>query len=142
MKNPITSHSIPQYWQSSFTQTTQIQLLLSTLEQSFIKEIEEHEFEKVLKQCNTKSAPGPSKITYKFWKKCCDQMKSYILALFNKSFLLDQLQKNWLESELILLPKPRDWEKNLNLTHPIILLEILWKLYIKILSNHLTSTIL
>lgn len=39
------------------------------------------------------------------------------------------------------MPKLRDWKGNLNLTRPIILLETIWKLYNKILTNRLTFTI-
>lgn len=62
-----------------------------------------------------KSALGPSKLPYKFWKKCGALLKQYILALFNQCLSQGSTPKNWLQSELILLPKPKDWEGNLNL---------------------------
>lgn len=81
------------------------------------------------------------KIPYKFYKNSSKTIKELICWLFNICIQKGTTPLKWIRSELILLPKPKDWEENLQLTQSIILLETLQKVYTKLLTNRLTFAI-
>lgn len=77
----------------------------------------------VLKLVPNKKAPGVTLIPYELLKHLDPLLLNEIIKLFNsviqKSFMLD----DWLISNIILLPKPKDWKGNLDLIQSIALLE-------------------
>lgn len=60
-----------------------------------------------------------------------------LIETFNNILITGKALLNWLESEMILLPKPKNWESDFLLTRLIILLECSRKLFLKIITNRL-----
>ena len=46
----------------------------------------------------------------------------------------------WKKTNTILIPKPKNWNKNIDITRPIVLIETARKLFTKILTNRLEVT--
>lgn len=83
MSSPLSTFNIPDYWNKSFSITGRIKSLKPKIKEIIMEPITLDKFDKTLNSCNFKSAPGPSKIPYKFWKNAGPQLKKYIIALLN-----------------------------------------------------------
>lgn len=139
MSNPINNHLLPHRWQDHFKKLNLPSNTISNLQSSLMQKITLDEFDSALKMCRSKSVPGPSLILYKILKLLSIKAKEKLIKTFNNILLTGQTPIDWLESEIILLPKPKDWEGDLALTRPIILLECSRKLFFKIITNYLYS---
>src|SRR6266496_3170862 len=51
--------------------------------------------------------------------------------------LLKKMPSAWKKTNTILIPKPKNWNKNIDITRPIVLIETARKLFTKILTNRL-----
>ena len=47
------------------------------------------------------------------------------------------MPKAWKKTNTILIPKPKNWHKNIDITRPIVLIETARKIFTKILTNRL-----
>ncbi|CAG8828680.1 7391_t:CDS:1, partial [Dentiscutata erythropus] len=56
----------------------------------------------------------PTNILYEFIKHMGKKSKEQICKLFNRIINEGELPKDWITSVIVLLPKPKDWEGNLN----------------------------
>ncbi|GBB87496.1 hypothetical protein RclHR1_13990006 [Rhizophagus clarus] len=82
-------------------------------------------------------APGPSKITYEDIKHLSQLGHSYLLHIYNYCFNNNCIPSAWKSAYIFPIPKPQDWNSELNNTRPITLLETPRKLYVSILSKRL-----
>ncbi|GBB90362.1 hypothetical protein RclHR1_01730010 [Rhizophagus clarus] len=82
-------------------------------------------------------APGPSKITYEDIKHLSQLGHSYLLHIYNYCFNNNCIPSAWKLAYIFPIPKPQDWNSQLNNTRPITLLETPRKLYVSILSKRL-----
>src|SRR6266487_3492415 len=50
------------------------------------------------------------------------------------------MPSTWKKTNTILIPKPKNWHKNVDVTRPIVLIEIARKLFTKIMTNRIEQT--
>jgi hypothetical protein len=62
-----------------------------------------------------------------------------IITFLNACIRLNDILSAWREANVYPIPKPKEWECNLNNTHPITLLEVLRKLIVRILNTRFTT---
>ncbi|GBB86127.1 hypothetical protein RclHR1_12590008 [Rhizophagus clarus] len=84
-------------------------------------------------------APGPTGITYEFWKHFLKPHYNKILTFFNNILNTGHIPSAWKEALLYPIPKPEFWNYQLDKTRPIILLETLRKIFVKIITNRLNK---
>lgn len=129
--NPITWYNIDNEWEASFSSiqiSENIEQMIYELTSKLITEDKFYQTVKEIKKGNF--IPGPSKINYKIIKQMKHVTCSYLIKFINTCITNGTTPISWIDSELILLPKPKDWKENLNLTRSIILLDTFWKIYI------------
>src|SRR5579864_9756577 len=84
-----------------------------------------------------KSAPGASSINYK-WFKVLNQDGIRIMCWFAEiCFRSGQFPKSWSDSQLYPIPKHSAWEGDVRKTRPIILLECLRKIYMRMITKRI-----
>jgi len=80
-----------------------------------------------------------SKITYEIIKESNGEMKELLRKFYNECIRAELMPINWSKGVIYSIPKPGDWNLNLNKTRPITLLECPRKHLMKILTNRLTK---
>ena len=92
-----------------------------------------------LQACKNSSAAGLSGIGYKMLKhlpECLNRsLRKLSFICFNSGLVSEQ----WKWSQVYPIPKPSDWNFNLDITRPILLLECCRKLTVKILTQRLSD---
>lgn len=141
MSNSINDHTLPPMWQNPFAKLNLLSNIINNLQTSLTRIITIEEFNYNLKLCHSQSAPGPSLISYKILKLLSLKAKEHLIDTFNNIIKSGHAPIDWLESEIILLLKLKDWEGNISLTRSIILLEYIRKLFLKIIINRLYSNL-
>ena len=58
----------------------------------------------------------------------------------NLAIEISDIPREWKQANIILIPKPKDWRMNVDITRPITLLETARKLFTKILTNRIESS--
>ncbi|POG67125.1 hypothetical protein GLOIN_2v1460814 [Rhizophagus irregularis DAOM 181602=DAOM 197198] len=101
--------------------------------------IKMEELERVLQNLKTNKAPGSSGITYDFWKKSGNLTRNLLLNIFNDSMAKENVTDEWKKGFIYPINKTSrsNWNQDLNLTRPIVLLETARKIWFKILVNRL-----
>ncbi|GES74620.1 RNA-directed DNA polymerase from mobile element jockey-like [Rhizophagus clarus] len=84
-------------------------------------------------------APGSTGITYEFWKHFPKPHYKLLLTLFNNILNTGHIPSAWKEALLYPIPKPEFWNYQLDKTRPIILLETLRKIFVKIITDRLNK---
>ncbi|GES90236.1 RNA-directed DNA polymerase from mobile element jockey-like [Rhizophagus clarus] len=84
-------------------------------------------------------APGPTGITYEFWKHFPKPHYKLLLTFFNNILNTGFIPSAWKEALLYPIPKPEFWNYQLDKTRPIILLETLRKIFVKIITDRLNK---
>ncbi|UZO00367.1 uncharacterized protein OCT59_011501 [Rhizophagus irregularis] len=96
-----------------------------------------------IKDLPNNKATGPNNISNEIIKKLPSQMLEVILSLFNYSLEKGIIPSQFDLAYLYPIPKPQWWNYDINLTRPIILLDCIRKLMVKIINsrlNHYLST--
>ena len=60
---------------------------------------------------NNKAA-GPSKLTYECWRKADAKVHTTLLEIFNRILDEEEMPPAWKRANIILIPKPKNWNKN------------------------------
>ena len=99
------------------------------------------EWKEALSKTKNSSAPGPSGIGYTMLKHLPESLN---IVLRKLTFIVLQTGKvpvHWKVSQLYPIPKPKDWQHNLSITRPILLLECIRKTCLRIINNRLSNII-
>ncbi|PKB96286.1 hypothetical protein RhiirA5_435087 [Rhizophagus irregularis] len=99
------------------------------------------ELESVLNNLKSNKAPGQSGISYDFWKKSKTLTRKLLLEIINDSMLEENAIDDWKKGIIYPINKTTrsDWNQELSLTRPIVLLETARKIWFKILVNRLND---
>ena len=93
----------------------------------------------MLSNTNSFKAPGPSGIQHILIKKASSSLHTLLLLLYNICLSSSNIPDEWKNSNIILIPKPCEWEGNLDLTRPITLIETARKGLSSILTKRVTD---
>ena len=86
-------------------------------------------------------APGPSGISNEMIKHLGVSMSTAFRKLISYCFILNDIPQKWRNATVYPIPKPTEWNCNLNNTRPITLLETARKLMVKIINRRLSNII-
>ncbi|GBC18892.1 reverse transcriptase family protein [Rhizophagus irregularis DAOM 181602=DAOM 197198] len=103
--------------------------------------IEMDELDLVLSNLKTNKAPGQSGIPYDFWKKSKILTRKILLEIINESMSKENVLDEWKKGIIYPINKTTrsNWNQELSLTRPIVLLETARKIWFKILVNRLNE---
>ncbi|UZO19337.1 uncharacterized protein OCT59_010634 [Rhizophagus irregularis] len=96
-----------------------------------------------IKDLPNNKATGPNNISNEIIKKLLQQMLEVLLLIFNRCLEHGIIPSQFELAYLYPIPKPQWWNYDINLTRPIILLNCIRKLMVKIINgrlNHYLST--
>lgn len=110
---------------------------------NLMNEITLKELNQVISKAKNNKVPDVSGIPYNFWKKSKQLTRNLLLAICNETIDTSECLDEWKKGIIFPINKMTRsfWNQDLNLTHPITLIEIRRKLFLKILIKRL-STIL
>ena len=97
------------------------------------------EWSEVIRSLPNKKAPGPSGVSNEMLKQLGSSMHQALYQLIRLCFIHNDIPSAWRHATVYPIPKPIDWECNLNKTRPITLLETPRKAMVKILNNRLSQ---
>jgi bifunctional DNase/RNase len=109
--------------------------------ENLMNEISIEELNDVIRSTSNNKAAGKSGITYEFWKHSKDYTKELLRIMINQCLEDEEMIEAWKKGLIYPISKSCDWNKNLNLTRPITLIETARKLLTKILTQRLSNTI-
>jgi len=135
-KNSI--KKIPQEWQSSYKPDTNID---KDIFRHSNRPIKIDEWLETVHESSSGSASGPSGITYEMVKHLHQDVHEMIIKLINATLKFEFIPEQWKQGNVYPIPKPHEWQCDLNNTRPIVLLETMRKLTTKILTKRLSVII-
>jgi hypothetical protein len=98
-----------------------------------------NEIKTIISTHQNHSAPGPNQIPYLVYKKLGNTTIQHICTLFNVILQTGITPKEWSQGTIYPIPKPKEWENNLNITRPITLLDTCRKIFTKAIANRLAQ---
>ncbi|CAB5353542.1 unnamed protein product [Rhizophagus irregularis] len=105
------------------------------------EEVTMQELDTIIKSVKYDKAAGTSGIPYDFWKKSGINTRTTLIDIINKAIKEGIWPKEWKEGIIYPIKKTIEWNRDLNLTRPITLIETARKIAIKILTNRLSDII-
>ncbi|GBB97321.1 hypothetical protein RclHR1_29670002 [Rhizophagus clarus] len=133
--NFTTMDKLPTFWQHIYKTKPKPQILKDQL----IAPITSSELQMTIQSLPNNKAPGPTGITYEFWKHFPKRHHTILLTLFNNILQTGHIPSAWKSALLYPIPKPEFWNYQLEKTRPIILLESLRKIFVKIITDRLNK---
>jgi hypothetical protein len=127
---------IPDYWKPQYSPHSDIN---SNIYSYLMTGITNQEWFDATRQLPLNKATGPSGISNKMIKHLGPNMTRAIITFLNACIRLNDISSAWREANVYPIPKPKEWECNLNNTCPITLLEVLRKLMVRILNTRLAT---
>ena len=101
--------------------------------------ISELEFATALRDAPINKAAGPSNIPSEFWKKAGKKTKEALRILLNTCLSQKDIPNEWKKATIILIPKSKNWQGNVNITRPITLIETARKILTRILTDRIAT---
>src|SRR5256886_2112437 len=130
------NEELENYWKNEYTPREDID---GHIYKSLLEDIGEEEWLDNLRGLSRGKAGGLSKITYEILKESNGEMKELLRNFFNECIRAELMPIDWSKGVIYPIPKPGDWNLNLDKTRPITLLECPRKFFMKILTNRLTK---
>ncbi|GBC05594.1 hypothetical protein RclHR1_06300003 [Rhizophagus clarus] len=130
-----TMDNLPTFWRDIYKTKPKPQILKDQL----IAPITSNELQTTIQSLLHNKAPGPTGITYEFWKYFPKRHHTILLTFFNNILQTGHIPLAWKSALLYPIPKPEFWNYQLEKTRPIILLESLRKIFVKIITDHLNK---
>jgi chorismate mutase len=96
-----------------------------------------NELNDALKCLETKSSPGPDKVTNTHLKKASSEARKLLLLIVNKSWLNKMVLDEWKVAQITMIPKKNDEKSNPDNYRPISLTNSIIKLIEKLVKNRL-----
>jgi hypothetical protein len=100
---------------------------------------EKSEWDQVIKQLPLDKAAGPSGITNEMLKHVGPKLNECIRNFVGAALKLNDIPAKWKQANVYPIPKPKDWNCDLNNTRPITLLETTRKALVRVLNNRLAN---
>src|SRR6185369_4297752 len=100
------------------------------------------EVQAVISKSSNISTPGASGIPYFFLKHLKNTSLEFLVMMFNKILSTSVTPQEWSIGKLFPIPKPNDWQKDINKTRPITLLETCRKIFTKIITKRLSTVMI
>ncbi|RIA90924.1 hypothetical protein C1645_822764 [Glomus cerebriforme] len=136
INNFTNTSDLPQNWQHIFQLADHVR---SQWFNNITNPITELEFNNIIHTCPINKAAGKSKIKYEDIKHAHSSLKLLIIKFFNNILNSQIYPTAWFQALLFPIPKPKPFKGLLNNTRPIILLETLRKIFVKIISTRLNN---
>ena len=133
-----THQSIPEEWRSEYEP---LRTISDDCYKDQLKHIDLQELNEILSICPNGKAAGVSGITYEMVRHSSKHFKLKLVELYNICIDNNDTPTKWKHALLFPIPKPMEWECDINNTRPIVLLEIFRKIFIKIITRRLSSTL-
>ena len=130
------TQTIPDEWKEFYDPRPNISAHNSN---NLLKDITQSEYYLVVRSLPNNKATGPSTISYEMIKNLSDEMHNIIISLFNQILNKGIVPDQWLKALIYPIPKPKDWDCQLNNTRPITLLECIRKVFVKIINNRVNN---
>jgi hypothetical protein len=127
---------IPDYWKPQYALRSDID---ANIYSYLMTDITNQEWANATRQLPLNKATGPSGISNEMIKHLGPKMSQAIIFFLNACIRLNDIPSAWREANVYPIPKPKEWECNLNNTRPITLLEVLRKLMVRILNTRLAT---
>ncbi|CAJ0893772.1 6198_t:CDS:2 [Entrophospora sp. SA101] len=131
-----TQKEIPDQWKEQYTPLTAIN---PTIYKYLMTKPTYNEWLDVLTQLPNDKAPGPSGITNEMLKNLGSKMSECIWKFICACINLSEIPYAWREADIYPIPKPKEWECDLNNTRPITLLDTTRKAMVRLLNNRLAK---
>ena len=127
-----------EFWKKQFLPKKDIK---TTYYSNVTEEITEEELAEYIRNLSNNKTPGPSQIPYEVFKHLETKTLQWLTNFFNEILRTGKTPREWSKGHVILIPKPKDWEGQLEITRPITLMETTRKLFTKIINNRLAQTL-
>ena len=99
----------------------------------------EQEWYSVINKLPNDKAAGPSGITNEMLKHLGPNTAKCLWQFICACIRINDIPQGWREAHVYPIPKPKEWECNLNNTRPITLLETTRKAMVCVLNNRLAD---
>jgi hypothetical protein len=99
------------------------------------------EVKQTINHRSSKSAPGRNQLPYIAYKHLNTSAIEQLTKIYNSILTEGITPREWSRGTIYPIPKPKDWENNLNITRPITLLDAGRKIFTKIITDRLAKTI-
>ncbi|CAG9840644.1 unnamed protein product [Diabrotica balteata] len=116
----------------------QLQIKIKNVNSDLQPEISKNEIRRALKEMKNNKSPGKDGVTVEMLKHGGKTTREVLYILMNKILMTKQIPNSWNEAITLLLFKKGD-KKDLKNYRPITLLNVMYKLLTKILTNRLTT---
>ena len=127
---------IPDQWKDQYKPRHD---LLPSIYDNLMSSPSSQEWADVIQQLPLHKASGPSGITNEMLKHLGPNMSETLRKFVAGCLLLNDIPSAWREAYVYPIPKPKEWECNLNNTRPITLLETTRKAMVRLLNNRLAK---
>ncbi|EXX58742.1 reverse transcriptase family protein [Rhizophagus irregularis DAOM 181602=DAOM 197198] len=129
---------LPLYWRSTYEPINNRDCKhMNSLSEDFSIE----ELSQVISSLPNNKAANISGITYEDIKHTHQDFREYIKQFFNYIMQVQIYPRDWLHAFLFPIPKPKAWDCKIENTRPIVLLETFQKLFVKILTQRINTTL-
>jgi hypothetical protein len=99
------------------------------------------EWKRVLLDLPNGKAAGPSGISNEMLKHLGNEMHRKLWELIKVILVVNEIPNDWREAVIYPIPKPSEWECDLNKTRPITLLDTVHKALVKLVNQRLSHII-